>query len=301
MEVAETLLNRSEAIVFRELESIAKDNKMLVFPKTRLSDVIVKGSSYLTQREFDFYTRAHCDFVLTDPACKPVAIIEYDGPLHDDPKQQERDAIKDELCRKASMGLLRINAKHVTRYRGMSVLRWIVEISELQKGFLEAQESGQIPWDEPFDPCFVDSFGDGKRFPYWLSAPATQSFHAYFETLDPSMPKGWSSSTGRGPDGIHHRLSCLFFDQKILWTKTAIREQDFDFPHYDLLDEITTCQLGMKLKAFREGRLAAHSKGEFAPVFKDFAAKYDAHPSHSMGSFPIPCKFDFKKGYVFRD
>lgn len=50
MRIAETLLNRSEAVAFRELQSIADDNGMLVFAKPRLSDVILKGRAHLTQR-----------------------------------------------------------------------------------------------------------------------------------------------------------------------------------------------------------------------------------------------------------
>jgi hypothetical protein len=120
-------------------------------------------------------------------------IVEYDGPLHQSStKQQERDEIKNELCRLAVIGLLRINDRYVTQlYRGMSVLRWIV-VAELEKAFYEAQEKGHIPRDEPFDPAFLEPVGSGRRFPYWLSASATQSFHAFFETLDRDIPKGWN-------------------------------------------------------------------------------------------------------------
>ncbi|MFX8126047.1 hypothetical protein ABTL08_19845, partial [Acinetobacter baumannii] len=76
--------------------------------------------------------------------------------------------------------------------------------------------------DEPFDPSAFDAIGDGPRFPYWLSAPATQSFHAFFKTLDPAAPHGWSSFTGRDADGTACRLSCLYFDDHILWAKTAV-------------------------------------------------------------------------------
>lgn len=66
MRVVESLLNRSEEVAYRELEKIASDNSMRVFVKLRLSDVIDKQATRLTQREFDFYTRSHLDFVLSD-------------------------------------------------------------------------------------------------------------------------------------------------------------------------------------------------------------------------------------------
>ncbi len=116
MKIVESILNRSEEVVYRELQSIASDNNMKVFAKPRLSDVIQKDNTFLTQREFDFYTRSHCDFVVTDDGFRPVMIIEFDGPLHQsDEKQQERDQIKNELCKRAELGMLRINDRHVTK------------------------------------------------------------------------------------------------------------------------------------------------------------------------------------------
>jgi hypothetical protein len=81
MKIVDSLLNRSEEAVRRELEKIASDSGMRVFSKLRLSDVVDKGSTYLSSREFDFYTRAHCDFVVADADARPVTIIEYDGPF----------------------------------------------------------------------------------------------------------------------------------------------------------------------------------------------------------------------------
>ena len=198
VKIVDRLLNRSEEVAFRELEHIAADNGLRVFAKTRLSDVITKSGGHLGQRTFDYFTRSHCDYVVTDDGYRPVMVVEYDGPFHVDARQQERDGIKNALLREAGLGLLRINDRHVTKtYRGMSVLRWIIEVTELMKAFDEAQDNGQIPLDEPFDPAAFDSIGGGSRFPYWLSAPATQSFHAFFKTLDPAVPHGWSSFTGR--------------------------------------------------------------------------------------------------------
>jgi hypothetical protein len=92
MNIVSSLLNRSESAVCKELLGITSNTGMRVFPKTRLSDIIAKGRSFLTQREFDFYTRSHFDFVLTDNTTQPLMVVEYDGPIHTQDKvQRERD------------------------------------------------------------------------------------------------------------------------------------------------------------------------------------------------------------------
>ena len=103
MRVAEKLLNKSEEVAFRELNSIVQENALRLFAKSRLSDIILKDES-LSQSDFDFYTRAHVDFVVTDQDTKPLFIVEYDGPFHVDPVQQRRDSTKDGLCSKAGLG-----------------------------------------------------------------------------------------------------------------------------------------------------------------------------------------------------
>ena len=208
MKTVSSLLNRREEAVYRELQNIAADNGMKVFAKTRLSDVLEKGKTLLTQREFDFYTRSHFDFVISDFNARPLMVVEYDGPLHiTDEKQQERDAIKNDFCRRAELGILRINDRHVTKlYRGMTLLRWIVEVKELEKAFYEAQANSLIPWDKGFDPAFLQPGNTSKRFPYWLSATATQSFHDFFKTIDHDKPKGWNSILGSDPAGNAFRL-----------------------------------------------------------------------------------------------
>jgi hypothetical protein len=288
MHIVNSLLNRSEAIVLSELQAIARDNQLKAFAKPRLSDVIEKGSTFLTNREFDFYTRSHCDFVVTDENNRPLMAIEYDGPFHADAKQKERDEIKNDLCRRAGLGLLRINDKHVTKlYRGMTVLRWIVEVTELQKAFYDAQESGTVPYDEPFDPAFICGVGGESNFPYWLSAPANLSIHAYFKTLNAGVRKGWNGFVGHDKDGTGHRLSCLYFGDHVLWARTAVRRQDLNFPAYDLLDELDTCELGIRLQKFLSGEISPVPLMDFKRVFEGFCQKYNAHPSHSVGAFPF--------------
>lgn len=233
MQTVKALMNRSEEIVFQELERIASDNALRVFPKVRLSDVLEKRGKSLGSREFQFFARSHFDFVLTTGDFQPLMGIEYDGPRHNDARQIERDHIKNELCRKANFGLLRINSKHVTRlYRGMTLLRWIVEVSHLQECFDKALEEGTVPPDFDFDPLFVAGTGDGRNFPYWLSAPANQRVHKFIESLDRGTPRGWFSLSGKDGDEKICKLSYLYFGNKVVTAFTSVRQQDIYLPYY---------------------------------------------------------------------
>lgn len=223
MRIAEKLLNKSEEVVFRELDAIARDNVFRLFSKPRLSDVILIDNP-LSRADFDFYTRSHVDFVVTDEDTRPIYIIEYDGPFHVAPVQKRRDNTKDGLCRDAGLGILRINANHVTKfYRGISVLRWIIEVTELERWFDKAQAAGQLPYDEPFDPSMIMDDGRGRKWPYWLSASATQSLNEFTKEYSKETPSGWASIIGRDDDeNLHELIYCWFGDQAI-WSKTAVR------------------------------------------------------------------------------
>mgnify|MGYP001766123448 CR=1 FL=1 len=306
MDICHSLLNKSERLVFDELKRIGVDNNFNIYPKIRLCDVIDKGKTYLSNRQFDFYTRSHCDFVIADSFHKPKMVVEYDGPYHKNQEQLERDEIKNDLCRRVGLGILRIDDRHVTRhFRGMTLLRWIVEVQELQRIFDENQAHGLIPFDEPFDPSMASSSISGSvdganRFPYWLSADHTTSIQSFMRKLDPGPPKGWGGIFGNGnKEKAGHRLSWLYFNGTVLYTKTSIRIQDLDFPHYDLLSEIDLCELGLQLKAFQGGDVAATSPSEFRRVFLDFCEKFDAHPSYSSGRYPFHVHFDFDAGWDF--
>ena len=290
MRTAGRLLNKAEEVAFRELDTIAKDNGFRLFSKPRLSDLIVKNTK-LSAEDFNFYTRAHVDFAVTDQQTKPLFVVEYDGPFHASPIQQRRDRVKDHLCAEASLGLLRINANHVTRlFRGMSLVRWIIEVAELEKWFDAAQRSGHLPWDEPFDPAMIMSDGKGKSWPYWLSIEATKSINDFvFQGTDLDQ-SGWAGFIGTDADNHLYDLSYCWKDDRVIWSKTAVKRQNFRFPAYDLLREISVCELNLKIQESCAGTHVTTSAIEFRPILERFCSRYDARPSHSCGG-PGPISF----------
>ena len=58
--------------------------------------------------------------------------------------------------------------------------------------------------------------------------------------------------------------------------------------------------LSAEAKGFRKGEITSCTTEEFRPVFERFCERYNAHPSHSMGSFPFEGTWDFKNGWQKR-
>jgi uncharacterized protein DUF2726 len=283
MQTAERLVNRTEELVFKELSAIASDNGLKVFPKMRLQDVILKGKTVLLPKHFEYYTRSHFDFVLANTDFSPVMAIEYDGPHHQLVSQIERDEIKNMLCRDAGLPILRINANHVLRtFRGMTLLRWIVEVRELEKAFYDAQERGSIPIEEPFDPLLIDSLGKGRRFPYWLSVAATQQINSLTRNSDSLVSKGWSNLTGYDEIGNIFELSFLYVGDQVHWSKTGVRQQDADFPILDLAQEVAICELWEQVELNQPIKLS-----QFEPVHDRFLEKYRPGSSTVSGHYPF--------------
>lgn len=281
MRIVEKLLNNQEEIAFRELNSIVRENALRLFAKPRLSDVILKDEM-LQQAEFDFFTKAHVDFVVTDQETKPLLIIEYDGLFHASPLQQRRDMMKDALCAKAGLGVLRINANHVTKlYRGISILRWIIEVTELEKAFYIAQEAGQVPWDEPFDPAMFMSDGKGRNWPYWLSISATQSLNNFVK--ESKEPSGWAGIYGTDEKNNHFALDYCWSGNQVIWSKTGIRRQNFQFPIFDLLTELSRCELELQLQKYQKGQLQPITGPQLQNIFKEFCSRYHTGSVHSCG------------------
>ena len=301
MRIADSLLNKSEEVAFRELEAITSDNALRLFANQRLPDVILKEGTYLPPRTFDFYTRSHVDFVVTDENSKPLLAVEYDGPSHSEPRQIERDKIKDELCASADLGVLRITANHVTKlFRGMSVLRWIIEVMELEKAFYREQEAGRIPWDEPFDASFL--WVDGKReYPWHLSLSAHSAIREFLESF-PSRDKGLQTFTATDAEQNSHELAVLWTDGQVIWAKTAVRHQNVEFPAYDLLDHIGICELHLALSRFQRGEAQAATAPQLQRILQKFCSRYDAHPSltHSWGGrAPFRFSWSLTSGWHF--
>jgi hypothetical protein len=282
MRIRNRILNISEEIVLKELSAIAADKQFRMFSKPRLSDVIEKDT-YLDTHHFSYYTRSHFDFVITGHELKPFMAIEYDGPYHDSTEQVARDAIKHFLCKEASLPILRINANHVLRkYRGMTLLRWIIEVIQAQKWFYEAQAKGDVPFDEPFDAAMIIADGSGRQWPYWLSASALGRINKFVRTMEGAG--AWITLLGEDETRTLHSLEYIRVDDHILYVRTSVRSQDADIPQYDIIREVTHCEMGEQLTRFLQGEHQLISIKEFQSIHDQVCKQYKMSTCSSMGT-----------------
>lgn len=96
-----------------------------IYPKVRLADAIFKDE-YLSPREFQYFTRAHFDFLVVKDDDTPVFAVEFDGRGHAEPEAVERDVIKNRLCNRSALPLLRITSAEIAESDQHSVLDYML-------------------------------------------------------------------------------------------------------------------------------------------------------------------------------
>jgi len=120
-------------IIFREpkVDSILRrqltKEGYRILQKVRLADAIAKDrNDQLPQRDFDYYTKAHLDFLVTRDDL-PVFAVEFDGAGHmQDEHAIEKDVIKNRLCKLASLPLLRITSSEIEEDDQLTLLDYML-------------------------------------------------------------------------------------------------------------------------------------------------------------------------------
>jgi len=116
--------NEADTILRRQL---ANKEGYRILPKVKLCDALAKDrNDYLPSREFNYFTRAHIDFLVTLNNM-PVFAVEFDGAHHFVDKQTiENDVIKNKLCKQAGLPLLRITSTEIEQYDQLTILDYML-------------------------------------------------------------------------------------------------------------------------------------------------------------------------------
>ena len=116
-----------ESVVDLILNRRLSNEGFRIFAKIRLCDVINKEKGErLSDREFDYLTKAHLDFLIVKDNISKFA-VEFDGAQHlNDLKTIERDVLKNKLCKMAALPLLRISAQEIDETEKMTLLEYML-------------------------------------------------------------------------------------------------------------------------------------------------------------------------------
>ena len=253
--------NHYEKVTYNKLRAACEPQDFHVFSKVRLADILPVNQSGLSKKDFRFTLQAHTDFLVINSDDEPQFCVEFDGPSHNEPEQIRRDNQKNAIFDYFKKPLLRINSKYLdSKYRGFDLLTYFVEVWFLENDFCRAQERGEIPLDEIFDPAFI--IHDGKqKLPYWLSLEQQVMIQRLFEQGKVAQP---APSDWVGIDSDHN-YRCLAWillkPDTAVYVKTGMRNQRFPavIPS-NLLAMIAICDLYEELKRVLTGTIKARSR-----------------------------------------
>ncbi|EJB01771.1 Protein of unknown function (DUF2726) [Rhizobium leguminosarum bv. trifolii WSM597] len=115
------LLNKSEARVFRELDSvvIGCNSSWQVMAQVSLGEILRSADP----DAYSCINSKRVDLLLVDGSCQPRHVIEYQGGAHHQGPAAARDAVKKEALRRAGIGYYEVVAGQTTP----SELRRLVE------------------------------------------------------------------------------------------------------------------------------------------------------------------------------
>lgn len=244
------LVDRYEQMTHAAVKPIADRFALSIFPKVRVADVIDPDEVGAAGDLKTYALKAHFDFVVCRNHWDPVYAIEFDGASHASNRQRERDAKKDELCKRDNLPILRIHSAHLTTaYSHLTLLGWLVEVAEMKRAFDVEQEAGRISRAEDFDPFFLMSMEPGEpRFPYWISGLPRVRIERLHKRGLIHQPCG-SGFFGLTDDKLYRGAEMIAVTPKVaILVRGEMRDQNFPAPFGDLLSEILSVRLADRVQ-----------------------------------------------------
>ena len=286
------ILNLAEKETAEELEPVVDEHDCLVYKKVRVADVLDIQHSGLSNEEYGYAFKAHFDFVIARRQdTQALFAVEYDGPLHSSEREvQHRDRLKDGICDKLGLPLLRVDSEFVYQEVGrFRLLPLFIEVWFLGEAFYEQQAEGRIPTDEDFDPYSVIDVA-GRRIirKYDPAQQSRDQLHRYHEqgitrTLNPVLLRG------QDPSGKYAVcLAVSYVRDGPLSATGCFRTVNFGyFLPGDIAEDIATIDLARKIPLHMKGVIKTSSYQEVADEFErwDFGEWRIKKDHHGLPSF----------------
>jgi Protein of unknown function (DUF2726) len=166
------LLSASEQRAEAVLDEVAERRGSRVRASVKLSQVIRRRPTGISDEQWRYATRAHFDFVVCNrETTVPEFAVELDDPTHDSADGQRRDRMKDAVCEAANFELLRITSRELARgSHGWRILEYLIEARDFTEAYYRAQDQGYAPPDGIAD--FPSAFDIGRGCSNDLAGPA---------------------------------------------------------------------------------------------------------------------------------
>lgn len=121
-------LSPNEIRAHRIIQRTLADTHFWISTNVSVQAVIEKEYSdgWMPAERFSLYTRGAFDFVVYDADHMPAFAVEVDGFQHDDEHRSQLDRIKNWLCARAGLPLLRLRTDALREDEETSVLAWLV-------------------------------------------------------------------------------------------------------------------------------------------------------------------------------
>jgi hypothetical protein len=268
------LVNDEEKRAFQVLEEVLRHRSARLHAKVRIADALDIKNSGLTNEEYSYALKGHFDF-LVEPEGEPVAFaIEFDEPYHDNnPTAQHNDKLKNSICERLELPLLRIQFEHLQQVGKYTILGWLVELWFLYQAFVEAQESGSVPLDEAFDYTMfftsIDDEGNTEWYPF-------DPFHTYRNLLKELIDSGKAFSCcairRTNQHGSDEAISAIYLTAGGTIVGKA-RCRTFSFPSLsssDLAEELAVKDVCDKYHQYIEGRYRTIPHNKVDTILRDF-------------------------------
>lgn len=254
------ILNYPETITHTKLKESCEKYESEVYTKIRIADILPIENSGIDHVLYRYALQAHFDFVITNINKEPLFAVEYDGPIHYEDRQVERDNKKRQICEIFNFPLLRVNGEYlVKKYRGFDLLSWLIEVWFFREVFINAQENGSIPDDELFDPHLLFKLPGRKGiFPLWLSLEILTQIQELAKAKKIKYPFPNGEWIGIDDHGNYHGIIWLWIDEEMgISAQSAMRSQNFPIVESDLLTEILVFLLYEELSQVLSGKIKA--------------------------------------------
>lgn len=253
------LVNEGELRTDAALREAAEAVGLWVHAKVRLADALAIDRSGLSAEAYTYALRSHFDWLVTDTeTTRAEFAVEFDGPSHETPTARRRDELKDVICARLGLPLLRITNEAYRPTTRRTVVGYLVEAWAAYRAFYEAQARGEIPPDEIFEPWLTIDINEDGTFSFRdISAPSRRLVMRMYESGE--LADAGPNDRYRGPSESDPGHS-----EAYAWVRTAggdlvighARLRTYSFPAVpasDLADEIAHLDLAGRLSRLAEG------------------------------------------------